>query len=559
MKTLGWALLHFVWQGALLGAALIVVLRSLRSYSPQTRYLAACVVLAVMAATVPITAIVLSSGSLGTTAASELPPGLPVTLDAEPVSYALLYSLSAWCGRNLSLLVAMWALGASLLLLRAGGGWYLARRQSRLGLPLDYPLSILMERLDMTGTVEIYRSATALTPQVFGWVKPVIVVPLAALAQLSPAQLEALLVHELAHIRRHDYFVNLLQTLVESLLFYHPAVWWVSATIRRERELCCDDLAVEICGDRIEYSQALLKLEEVTPAMSIAASGSGLKERIARLLSSNHSNGWTWSAPLAPVLAVSAAALLLSGVWLAQGAPPVPPAPPAPPVPAVAPAPADSPAPAAPPVVSRLAGQAPPAPPAPPAEPRPAPEPAPAPPDQEEIRVAIEQSKRDIERALAELQSNKAKIQEDMLRAMEQTKQLREQMNTEEAKRAIERALSDLDRQKEHFARQLEQAQRQLERSVTRSAEAKERAERAQQRAEERRKERDRRIEFADKKWGTGSVAGSKTGRGRHYVQYGPPDEIETPQGGGEIWRYRNWQNTGGTISFEFDKEGNKK
>ena len=98
-------------------------------------------------------------------------------------------------------------------------------------------------------------------PTVIGWLKPVVLLPASALAALTPQQLEAILAHELAHIRRHDYLVNLLQTLVETLLFYHPAVWWLSRRIRIERENCCDDLAVSLCGDPVAYAAALADLE----------------------------------------------------------------------------------------------------------------------------------------------------------------------------------------------------------------------------------------------------------------------------------------------------------
>src|SRR4029434_68939 len=90
-----------------------------------------------------------------------------------------------------------------------------------------------------------------------GRLRPVLLLPAASLAGLTPQQLEAVLAHELAHIRRHDYLGNVFQTLVEALLFYHPAVWWPSARIRYERELCCDDLAVEVCGDPVCYERAL--------------------------------------------------------------------------------------------------------------------------------------------------------------------------------------------------------------------------------------------------------------------------------------------------------------
>src|SRR4029077_10699398 len=98
-------------------------------------------------------------------------------------------------------------------------------------------------------------------PTVVGWLRPAILLPIAALAALSPAQVEAILAHERAHIRRHDCAMNVLQTIAETLLFYHPAVWWLSKRIRVEREHCCDDVAIAVCGDPVGYAQALAELE----------------------------------------------------------------------------------------------------------------------------------------------------------------------------------------------------------------------------------------------------------------------------------------------------------
>src|SRR6185503_3583474 len=120
-----------------------------------------------------------------------------------------------------------------------------------------------------------------------GWVKPAVLLPAAALTGLSTVQLESLLAHELAHVRRHDYLVNLLQGLIETLLFYHPAVWWVSRQIRREREHCCDDIAVALCGDVKLYAGALAQLEELRGRVlepALAATGGELLGRIRRLL-----------------------------------------------------------------------------------------------------------------------------------------------------------------------------------------------------------------------------------------------------------------------------------
>ena len=90
----------------------------------------------------------------------------------------------------------------------------------------------------------------------------VILLPISTLSGLSREQIEMILAHELAHIRRHDFFVNLLQATVETLLFYHPAAWWISRRIRVEREHCCDDIAVDVCGNPLQYARALTRLSD---------------------------------------------------------------------------------------------------------------------------------------------------------------------------------------------------------------------------------------------------------------------------------------------------------
>jgi uncharacterized protein (TIGR03435 family) len=122
---------------------------------------------------------------------------------------------------------------------------------------------------------------------VLGWLRPVLVLPIAALAALTPEQVEAILAHELAHVRRHDFVVNLLQTLVEIVLFYHPAVWWISRRIRIEREHCCDMVAVSLCDDPVAYCQALTDLESHRASRHVLALGAtdgSLLERVRRVL-----------------------------------------------------------------------------------------------------------------------------------------------------------------------------------------------------------------------------------------------------------------------------------
>ena len=120
----------------------------------------------------------------------------------------------------------------------------------------------LAARLRISKPVALLESCLAEVPVVIGYARPVILMPVGLLAGLPVAQVEAILIHELAHIRRQDYLVNLMQTFIEGLLFYHPAVWWISGVIRAERENCCDDLAVAVTGDARQYAAALAALEQ---------------------------------------------------------------------------------------------------------------------------------------------------------------------------------------------------------------------------------------------------------------------------------------------------------
>jgi beta-lactamase regulating signal transducer with metallopeptidase domain len=148
--------------------------------------------------------------------------------------------------------------------------------------------------------------------------RPVILLPASALTGLSPQQLEAIIAHELAHIRRHDYLINLLQTVVETLLFYHPAVWWVSRRIRQEREHCCDDLAVAVCGDALTYARALLEMEQLRaagPQLAMAANGGSLMNRIQRLVGAQPKHSNRFGGLFAGVITLTT---LISAVAVAQ-------------------------------------------------------------------------------------------------------------------------------------------------------------------------------------------------------------------------------------------------
>jgi TonB family protein len=199
-------------------------------------------------------------------------------------------STPSWLASLGSWAIPVWALGVVLFSVRLAWGSRQVAVLRKSGEPAEGPVvavaASLAARLGLTRPVRLLITSLAEGPSVVGWIRPVILLPAATLLGLTPEQLEAVLAHEFAHIRRYDYLVNVLQMVVETLLFYHPAVWWTSARIRHERELCCDDLAVSLCGDPVCYARALTKLEKLrtlAPSMAMGSTDGPLLYRIQRL------------------------------------------------------------------------------------------------------------------------------------------------------------------------------------------------------------------------------------------------------------------------------------
>lgn len=206
-------------------------------------------------------------------------------------------------------------LGAAVLLGRVTGGWLVSRRWVRHALPLDRDIGALASRLGVARRVDVLVSPRAVVPHVVGWVKPAVVLPFAVVSGLPAAHLEAIIAHELAHVARHDFLVNLLQTLAESVLFFHPAVWWTSARIREDREACCDDMVVALTVDPGVYARALLSIEHTRTDLVPAATGSDLRQRIERMLRVPCRE--TRVAPFC--VAASALMLMVGATWLQAG------------------------------------------------------------------------------------------------------------------------------------------------------------------------------------------------------------------------------------------------
>ena len=336
-QALAWALVHFLWQGALLGLAAVWMMRAPR-FGASARYAIGVASLAAMfAAPIATTAWLSANPAAGWTAmtpaltssgralarptASASTSQLRGARGIEPRdSVQSAFTHRAAAARPVLLpvvpVLVVWLAGVALLTARLAGNWLAVRRLIRHSVrPVDVEIHRLARRmagrLALDRVVRISESTRVAVPLMVGWLKPVVLLPASAMAGLAPTQIEALIAHELAHVRRHDYLVNLLQSAVETLLFYHPAVWWVSKRVRAEREHCCDDVAVSIC-DRLVYARALSDLAEMAaPQLAMAASNGSLVERVRRILGrpSAESTGGAGWVPVFVILTLVAPVL----------------------------------------------------------------------------------------------------------------------------------------------------------------------------------------------------------------------------------------------------------
>jgi GWxTD domain-containing protein len=282
--ALGRALLHFLWQGAAIAAVLGAVLPICRS--PRIRYAAAIAAMAAMgvAFAVTWTLSLHRDAAISTGQHFTAPYRIPPPPESAPAPTPQPDRL-AW-------LAPLWMAGVLVCYGRSFAAWLAAQRLCRRGVcaaPEPWPdrLRELAARVRISRPVLLLESSLIDIPVTFGWLRPVILLPIGMAAGLPPEQVEAILLHELAHIRRFDYAVNLLSTFIEGLLFYHPAVWWIAHVIRAERENCCDDFVVSQSADSRAYAAALVQLERnrsLPTQAALAATGGNLMKRIRRLL-----------------------------------------------------------------------------------------------------------------------------------------------------------------------------------------------------------------------------------------------------------------------------------
>jgi GWxTD domain-containing protein len=319
--AIGWTLFHSFWEGAIVAMALFIVLNAIRS--SRVRYAAACLAMLGILA------------GFGLTLSRSMPEafGTPAIV-THTIAHASAgderfpdISINRRMTDMLPWFTPFWIAGVILFHLRSIASWTGARRLRRTGVcqapdGWQQRLDRLAARLSVNKSVGLLETYLSETPVVIGYLRPVILFPAGLLAGMPTGQIESILIHELAHIRRRDYLANLLQTVVEGFLFYHPAVWWISSVIRTERENCCDDLVVATSGNAHEYATALTALEEnrwSANQAALAATGGVLMKRVRRLLYPNE-NPRAFAMPVLSAGMVVVTALALTA-WQSKPVP----------------------------------------------------------------------------------------------------------------------------------------------------------------------------------------------------------------------------------------------
>ena len=325
IDAIGWTLIHFVWQAFLFALLLWLLFELIPKRHPRIRYWIACATLLSICTATGLTFLRSFDTSQGSPAIVrglhepnreinleqvERPKGESTSLMT--VSSNAFDSTQAKAeiesGQVVRWIVLAWAIGVFIFALRLARSMWRLQSLRRQGTTPEQQswsrrFEKLVERLSMGRSVQLLESRRATIPMVIGCLKPVVLVPVGFLSSLPPWQIESILVHELAHVRRADYLVNLLQSVVEGLFFFHPAVWWVGRQLRIERECCCDQIAANHAGGSVLFARALADLEEScqkpNSQVSVAANGASLLSRIRRLTSTQPR-----SKPVLPVLAI---------------------------------------------------------------------------------------------------------------------------------------------------------------------------------------------------------------------------------------------------------------
>jgi len=318
IQSLGWTLLHFLWQGTLIGLGFAAVRAIVPASHAEARYAAGLAAMALIALCPLVTLCVIYPNVVGSAASVE-----PTGIDAVVATASAAASASAFTlDRVLPWLVLSWVVGVAIMGWREMRQWQalerIASRCARSSSDLERMLASLSKRFNLVRSIRVLVSEQIDTPTLIGWIKPVILIPTAVALGFPRQHVELILAHELGHLRRYDHLVNLAQAVIETLLFYHPAVHWISREVRNDREVCCDRLVLRLTrGEPREYAQTLASLEELrltAPRLAVAATGGVLLDRVRRIIDMPAPRLADSPRPTLAVTLLVAAAVIIAGM-----------------------------------------------------------------------------------------------------------------------------------------------------------------------------------------------------------------------------------------------------
>jgi beta-lactamase regulating signal transducer with metallopeptidase domain len=323
LALIGWTVVQSLWQWSLIGGATVLILGLVQDRSARRRHAICCVSLLLMIVTSVVTLI-----AAGVRVEPAFRAEALYAFDGAAIVPALVSS-----GRTILLVTgALWLAGLTIQLVRVARAWQRARdltraHRERIRSDLQTTVNELHESMNVRRQVTVWTSSGAAVPMVVGWRRPMILLPAAAVRELTDSQLRMVLVHELEHIRRRDDIVNLMQVFANALAFHHPAARWVSRKLRTEREYCCDDVAVGASGDAAGYARALALLDErrIDQPLAVAAASGTLLDRLVRIAGRSGARRSRFRAGTLGVTAILVAATLfalsanLPPPWLPAG------------------------------------------------------------------------------------------------------------------------------------------------------------------------------------------------------------------------------------------------
>jgi len=296
--ALGWTVIHSLWQAMIIGVLVAFAMMFLKNRSAKARYEVAAFSQFMVLVAGLSTFLIYYDGGLQLSNFSQLSDTeiqqLAALSQEDILSKGTIQMFVDFFNNHIPAIVLVWMLGATFFLVRMLGGLVYVQRlryTNNQGVSpyWNQKLKTLKSKIRLRKKVKLVESAIASVPMVIGYIKPVILLPIGAINNLQENEVEAILAHELAHIQRNDYLINILLSVIEVLFYFNPAVWWIAANIRTERENCCDDTAVQLCGSSLTYAKALVSLQEIgrsAPSMAMTFSGpkNQLLHRVKRIL-----------------------------------------------------------------------------------------------------------------------------------------------------------------------------------------------------------------------------------------------------------------------------------